>query len=170
MKFLFVIILVVFVLPTKGVTQYISTHLTKYSYKGETYKRKDLGKLLEGSPQAMHYHKSAVKEYRKGVRFLQIASSKLIVSGVLLYLISIEGGHFNLLDNVQKGGFIASTLLLFTGYILGLSGLRHVYKSYQYNRAAVNHFNWEVQEKLNKETSFLNLGITQNGFGFVYLF
>jgi len=150
--------------------QYITKKWNKYSYEGVQYKKDDLGVILNQSNQSRLFYQEAISNYRRGKKYLVFGAAFVGISVGFWRLSS------NNLDNPSPA--VPQALMLrvlaiasgFTGVYLGITGNNFLFTGKRKMKSAVNHFNLEVQEKLKRESSYLNLGITQNGLGFVYSF
>jgi len=57
-----------------------------------------------------------------------------------------------------------------SGVLIDLLSVFYFRRAKKNMKSAVNHFNWEIQQELKKQSSVMDIGITANGLGMVYTF
>ncbi len=155
--------LISFLFPTKILSQFITQHKNKFSYQDVEYDREELSMVLSQSSQASLYYQNAKRTRSLGKKHLIVGSS-LIGSTIIISSVIVIGDKDSF---VSPLGFV---MMAVSGISVTLLSVNYYYKAKKNINAAINHYNWEVQEKLSKQKSLINIDLTINGLGLVITF
>lgn len=157
--------------PQESSAQYITKKGKRYLHEGVLYERENMVDVFDYSTQSMLYYHDALSSYDRGQKLLFYGTAMLGTSAAMTVILVSSFSNSNN-PNIGVVAILALgiTVVGSVGIVLDVVSIPLYLKGKSKMKAAVNHFNWEVQQQLQKETSSINLGVTKNGFGLVYSF
>lgn len=159
MRYLWILFLLIFSSSAIGQADLVTKKGSKYYYKGDQYKCKELGIIYKDSEEAMDIYSSGRKNV-KSANFTAYLGIALIVVGLGVAVNS---------DSFQ--GVIAGSLSIVIGLVVEVVALVPLGIGKGKIRKAMNIFNFDMIERHGyQEEPSVSLGVTKNGIGLVYHF
>ena len=160
----YVLIVFCFALSYQSQCQIRTMDGKTFEYKNHLYDSKTIRDVLSTSEEASLLYEKFGREKRKANVYGCSALGSLGLSGILLYQSSQAKGF----DGIGTG--LVGIGFGYLGAIFGTIGIIKKGSSKKYMTKAVNHYNWEVGQGVNKEEIDLQLEVGTNSVGLRYSF
>jgi hypothetical protein len=158
--------------PQIGNTQEMAYNNGKIFYKGNFYDKSNVHSIMMASPEAYRLFNESIHSSRN-INSYAIGGA---ISSILSIYITLDYRRSYEESPLLTKFFLAPisfALIAVTGGVgltLFAAAISNKQIAHRRMNEAINHFNWEVNQLKDQDTSYLKIGISKNGLGLSYHF